>query len=188
MPPPKGVFRVSRRAAGQAGQALVEWILVLPLLTGLLFAVLIVAVLVNAKLAVAAAAREAARHYAVHGNPDLAACVAARTLSGTLLAGTVATCTPDQGGNPQWGQGPRCQLYLRTEPPGPSLPPVLCAFEIYSPVTSDTVEVRVSYWQHVFVPNLYRILGGAERLGSDVTGLEDRLPLASSSVFRREGD
>lgn len=175
-----------RRLKGEEVQALIEWAFVMPLLVFLTLGIMVMAVLINTKLATSGAAREAARNYAIYKNSQRAACRAGDYLHGTLLAGTVASCKETAGGGVQWGTGERCQVsYFGTNMPQ-VITSVPCSVDIAVPSGGDTVEVRVTFWQNVFVPGLYRLLSGNERLTPGNMALPDRTPISSSVVFRLE--
>lgn len=175
------------RFRDERGQAILEWAFIMPLLIFMLLAIFVVAILINTKLAASGAAREAARNYAIHTDSPQATCVAGGYLHGTLLAGNMADCRVGTSGAVQWSQGTRCQVTVYTAAPIPQHPPAVpCATEVYAPPAGETVEVRVTYWQHVFVPGLFRLLGGTQTLGSGVSGLTDRTPISAEVVFRRE--
>lgn len=171
----------------RGGQAILEWALVMPMLLFVVLGAFLITILINTKLAVSGAAREVARDYAIHSDRSRSACVASRYLHGTLLTRTLANCAVSAGG-PVWSSGLRCTERVLDSAPIPESPPTThCAVEIHAPsAPDDRVEVRISYWQHVFVPGLYRLLGGQASLGSMVASLEDRLPISASVVFRRE--
>lgn len=182
------VVMLSGRFRGERGQAILEWALIMPLLVFLVLGVFVLSILINTKLGASGAAREAARNYAIYGDGGRAGCVAGGYLYGTLLAGAVADCRVSDTGAAQWESGERCQSTLYVWSPIPEQRPAeRCAVEIYAPpAPADRVEVRVTYWQHVFVPGLYRLLGDNRDLGSGAAGLEDRLPISAAVVFRRE--
>lgn len=142
----------------QRGNALVEFALVAPLLVFLLAGIVILALMVNAKIVVSGAAREAGRHYAIHENEATARDKARDAIRG--------------GGLREHYRGR--ELFNKSRDVGFSLQE-----------GGRFVLVTVTYRQPTFIPGLGRLLNPrAGDLGD--RGDSEVQTLVSQAVFRVE--
>lgn len=171
------MIRLLRRLYGETkGQALPEAALVMPLILMLIFGALIFGMLVNAKLAVSGAAREAARYWGIN-HASMNVDVEARNVAEQYLKGAVLIDTT----------GMTCSLTATGRINGAPQPPDYrisngagCRVEIddvtyadpFGGGPPDMVAVRVTFWHPT-------IVGG-------LLGLEDTIPISSTVVFRVE--
>lgn len=122
------------------GQAVIEMAVVLPILLFLVLAMATFGVMINTKVAVTGAAREAARCYAVYGDESRMRQVAEDYLRGTVTASSQEFS----------------QSFNRNS-------------DVSYSVSGGYVTVTVSYHQPVFAPGLFRLLGSGQSMPGRVT-------------------
>ncbi len=131
-------MRLRKIVRDKRGSAVVEMALVLPILLVILFAMVIMGISINTKIAVSMSAREAARYYAVNsGSPSVDS--ETRSLAQDRLKGGITASEAEfaRSFNPVTDVG------------------------INRSIDGKYVTITVTYHQNTMIPGLLRLIGGA---------------------------